>query len=154
MWYCIIDLLTNSTSLLKYDNTGVSTLNLFYKMSLENNLPKSLRKKFINDFSIVDFKNTFIIKFIEMGLNIEKIVRMQQDLTETILSHNTFEIYGKTILESIDNYKHISNMEDVYKRQEHNMSVRCQVQIYSKETSLSSRNKRLYYIVGKCCKND
>lgn len=72
MWYCIIDLLTNSTSLLKYDNTGVSTLNLFYKMSLENNLPKSLRKKFINDFSIVDFKNTFIIKFIEMGLNIEK----------------------------------------------------------------------------------
>ena len=111
MWYCIIDLLTNSTSLLKYDNTGVSTLNLFYKMSLENNLPKSLRKKFINDFSIVDFKNTFIIKFIEMGLNIEKIVRMQQDLTETILSHNTFEIHGKTILESIDNYKHISNMD-------------------------------------------
>lgn len=46
-----------------------------------------------------------------MGLNIEKIVRMQQDLTETILSHNTFEIYGKTILESIDNYKHISNMD-------------------------------------------
>lgn len=36
---------------------------------------------------------------------------MQQDLTETILSHNTFEIYGKTILESIDNYKHISNMD-------------------------------------------
>ncbi|MGT2744930.1 class III lanthionine synthetase LanKC N-terminal domain-containing protein [Streptococcus phocae subsp. phocae] len=116
MWYCIIDLLTNSTSLLKYDITGVSTLNLFYKMCLENKFPKLLRNKFINDFRMVEYKEAFILKFIEMGIKIEEIIRMQQELTDTILSQNTFDFHGNTILESIDNYIQINNMDLKFSR--------------------------------------
>lgn len=68
LWYCIINLLTNASSLLKFDQTGTETLKLFTKMCLEMNFPSQLLNKFMKDFKLERNNQMFFINFIKQRL--------------------------------------------------------------------------------------
>lgn len=104
LWFSIIDLLTNATSLLKFDKTGFSTVKSFLKMSYEVNFPMHIIQLLLNDFrdeKQFDF-STLIPTFMDINLDMIDFKRIQ--ILETLLTINSFEIYGASLLDTVDNY--------------------------------------------------
>lgn len=110
LWYCIINLLTNASSLLKFDQTGTETLKLFTKMCLEMNFPSQLLNKFMKDFKLERNNQMFFINFIKLGMDLEKLIHKRDQLLNTLVTNSTISIEGKSWCEKVDNYLAINQL--------------------------------------------
>lgn len=110
LWYCIINLLTNASSLLKFDQTGTATLKLFTKMCLEMNFPSQLLNKFMKDFKLERNNRMFFINFIKLGMDLEKLIYKRDQLLDTLVTSSTIFIEGKSWCEKVDNYLAINQL--------------------------------------------
>ncbi|MGT2926739.1 class III lanthionine synthetase LanKC N-terminal domain-containing protein [Streptococcus cuniculipharyngis] len=104
LWYSIIDLLTNATSLLKFDKSGFSTVKSFLKMSYEMNFPIHIIQLFLNDFNNEkQFDLSTLISTLP-NINLELLDFKRVQILETLLTVNSFEIPGTSLLDTVDNY--------------------------------------------------
>lgn len=110
LWYCIINLLTNASSLLKFDQTGTETLKLFTKICLEMNFPLQLLNKFMKDFKLERNNQIFFINFIKLGMDLEKLIYKRDQLLNTLVTSSTISIEGKSWCEKVDNYLAINQL--------------------------------------------
>lgn len=114
LWYSIIDLLTNATSLLKFDKSGFSTVKSFLKMSYEMNFPRHIIQLLLNDFREEKQFDFSIPLTILPDINIEMLDFKRVQILETLLTINSFEISGTSLLDTVDNYLAVKNYDLPY----------------------------------------
>ncbi|WP_341932491.1 protein kinase domain-containing protein [Streptococcus pluranimalium] len=110
LWYAIIDLLTNASSMLLFDKSGFSTIKIFLKMCFEMKFPPSLIKLFISDFEEEKQFDLSILVPYKHSIDFEILNLKKDQILATLTSSIPLKIEGNSILEKVDNYLAIKDL--------------------------------------------
>lgn len=110
LWYCIIGLLTNASIMLNFDSSGKKTIQLFIKMCTEHGGLTEIIDLLSRDLEIKHTKKkVFPSKYINLGLDIAKLLKTRGKIIETLMSQSAIELDGEDFVEYYENKKAIKN---------------------------------------------
>lgn len=113
LWFTVIDLLTNVSSLLNYDPSGYSTIKAFLNFCINNNFPQKLLFKLLSDFKTekyLDLSTLNSLIIVNSSTEFGQILNIKQQILNTILAPDSIDVDGDSLLELVDNYLSISSL--------------------------------------------
>ena len=108
-WYCVIGLLTNADSMLKYDKTGQKTLSLFIRMCIEMKLSPLIFNMFIDSFDLNATYLTEASENCDLKTYLKNIENERREVMRTISFGSPLHVEGELWSMKVANYLAIEN---------------------------------------------